>query len=143
MNRASKICTVTRIGRLWDAILGTDDGFGALMCKKCAQSHRGWVGGDTIGGVGEPRTGIIYPNPNHCCCCCCFCVCRYHLCMMTMAVIRLSLVSLLLSFYWFHVSSLPKKHRILSACLSRPTSNSEVRADYVYAYVPVWPLFEQ
>ena len=41
----------------------TDHGFGALMCKKCAQS-RGWRG-DTIGGgggwwVGEPRPGIIY-----------------------------------------------------------------------------------
>ena len=42
----------------------TDDGFGALMCKKCVQSHRfglgrGWVGGgDTIGGRGEPRSGI-------------------------------------------------------------------------------------
>ena len=56
MNRAGKISAVTRIGRLWDAILVTDDGFGARMCKKCAQSHRfglgrGWVGGgDTIGG---------------------------------------------------------------------------------------------
>ena len=69
MNRAGKISAVTRIGRLWDAILVTDDGFGARMCKKCAQSHRfgllGWVGGGGGiplggGGVGEPRTGIIY-----------------------------------------------------------------------------------
>ena len=71
MNRAAKISAVTQIGRVWDAILVTDDGFGARMCKKCAQSHRfglgsGWVGrggGDTIGeggGGGEPRTGIIY-----------------------------------------------------------------------------------
>ena len=50
----------------WDAILVTVVAFGALMWKKCAQSHRfglGRVGvGDTIGGggVGEPRTGIIY-----------------------------------------------------------------------------------
>ena len=55
MNPAGKNCTVTRIGRLWDAILVTDDGFGALMCKKCAQSHRlglgrGWVGGYHWGG---------------------------------------------------------------------------------------------
>ena len=50
--------TVTRIGRLWDAILVTGNGFGALMCKQCAQS-RGW-GGIPLGeGVGEPRTGII------------------------------------------------------------------------------------
>ena len=66
-----KNCTVTRIGRLWDAILVTDDGFGALMCQKCVQSQirlgewGGGGGGDTIGGgggrgVGEPRTGIIY-----------------------------------------------------------------------------------
>ena len=34
----------------------TDDGFGALMCKKCAQSRRLGLG---LGGVGEPRTGII------------------------------------------------------------------------------------
>ena len=50
----------------WDAILVTVVAFGALMWKTCAQSHRfglgGWGGGDTIGGggVGEPRTGIIY-----------------------------------------------------------------------------------
>ena len=51
----------------WDAILVTVVAFGALMWKTCAQSHRfglGRVGGggDTIGGggVGEPRTGIIY-----------------------------------------------------------------------------------
>ena len=46
-----------------------NDGFGARMCKKCAQSHRfglgsGWVGGGGIplggGGVGEPTTGIMY-----------------------------------------------------------------------------------
>ena len=46
-----KNCTVTRIGRLCDAILVTDDGFGALMCQKCAQSQAGG-GGDTIGGGG-------------------------------------------------------------------------------------------
>ena len=49
----------------WDAILVTVVAFGALMWEKCAQSHsfglgRGggyhWGGG----GVGEPRTGIIY-----------------------------------------------------------------------------------
>ena len=39
MNPAAKNCTVTRIGRLWDAILVTDDGFGALMCQKCVQSQ--------------------------------------------------------------------------------------------------------
>ena len=65
MNRASKICTVTRIGRLWDAILVTEDGFGALMCKKvCAVTQtrlgEGVGGGDTIGGgVGEPRTTTV------------------------------------------------------------------------------------
>ena len=66
MNRAAKTSAVTQIGRVWDAILVTDDGFGARMCKKCAQSHRfglgsGW-GGVPLGGggVGEPRTGIIY-----------------------------------------------------------------------------------
>ena len=60
VNRAGKISAV-----LWDAILVTDDGFGACMCKNCAKSHRfglglgrGWGGG----GVGEPRTGIIYMN---------------------------------------------------------------------------------
>ena len=58
MNLAGKICTVTRIGRLWDAILVTDDGSGALMCKQFAQSHRFGIGG----GVGEPRTGIITRN---------------------------------------------------------------------------------
>ena len=58
VNRVAKISAVTR--RLWDAILVTDDGFGARMCKKCAQSHRfglgsGWGGGgDTIWG------GIIH-----------------------------------------------------------------------------------
>ena len=61
MNPAGKNCTVTRIGRLWDAILVTDDGFGALMCQKCAQSQirlgewAGGGGGDTIGG-GVRRT---------------------------------------------------------------------------------------
>ena len=70
MNRAGEICTVTRIGRLWDAILVTNDGFGVLMCKKvCAavtQIRLGeWVSaaGDTIGGggggVGVPRTGHV------------------------------------------------------------------------------------
>ena len=49
-----------------DAILVTVVAFGALMWKTCAQSHRfglGRVGGGGIpwgGGVGEPRTGIIY-----------------------------------------------------------------------------------
>ena len=58
MNPAGKNCTVTRIGRLWDAILVTDDGFGALICQKCESQIRlgEWGGG---GGVGEPRTGII------------------------------------------------------------------------------------
>ena len=46
----------------------TDDGFGALMCKS-VRSHTdsAWGGGGGIfwggiggGGVGEPRTGIIY-----------------------------------------------------------------------------------
>ena len=58
MNPAGKNCTVTRIGRLWDAILVTDDGFGALMCQKCAQSQirlGEWGGGDTIGGGGGGR----------------------------------------------------------------------------------------
>ena len=58
MNPAAKICTVTRIGRLWDAILVTDDGFGALMCQKCVQSQIrlgewGKGEGDTIGGGGR------------------------------------------------------------------------------------------
>ena len=58
MNRAGKNCTVTRIGRLWDAILVTDDGFGALMCQKCAQSQirlGEWAGGGGIplGGGGR------------------------------------------------------------------------------------------
>ena len=50
----------------WDAILVTVVAFGALMWKTCAQSHRfglGRVGGGGYhwgGGVGEPRTGIIY-----------------------------------------------------------------------------------
>ena len=49
----------------WDAILVTVVAFGALMWKTCAQSHRfglgGWGGGGYHwGGVGEPRTGIIY-----------------------------------------------------------------------------------
>ena len=47
VSRAGNICTVTL----------TDDGFGALMWKKPAQSHRfglGGVGrGDTIGGGGR------------------------------------------------------------------------------------------
>ena len=44
-----EVSTVTRIGHVRDAILVTDDGFGA-------------VGGITLGGggVGEPRTGIMY-----------------------------------------------------------------------------------
>ena len=56
MNPAGKNCTVTRIGRLWDAILVTDDGFGAL--QKCAQSQirlgewGGWEGGGVGGGGG-------------------------------------------------------------------------------------------
>ena len=36
----------------------TDDGFGALMCQKCAQSQirlGEWGGGDTIGGGGWGR----------------------------------------------------------------------------------------
>ena len=47
----------------WDVILVTVVTFGALMWKKCAQSHSfglGRVGGDTIGGgggVGGRRTG--------------------------------------------------------------------------------------
>ena len=54
----------------------TDDGFGALMCKKCVQSHRfglgrGWVGGgDTIGGRGEPRSGIKNMYIGVCVCVC-------------------------------------------------------------------------
>ena len=51
----------------WDAILVTVVAFGALMWEKCAQSHSfglGRVGGGGGyhwgGGVGEPRTGIIY-----------------------------------------------------------------------------------
>ena len=58
MNRAAKICIVTLIGRLWDAVLVTDDGFGAFMCKKCTQSHRfglgrvGEWGGIPLGGEG-------------------------------------------------------------------------------------------
>ena len=69
VNRAGRICTVTRIGRLWDAILVTDAGL-RPSCEKCAQSHRfglrsGRVGGIPLGGgwgggVGEPTTGIIY-----------------------------------------------------------------------------------
>ena len=56
MNRASKICTVTRIGRLWDAILVTDDGFGALMCKKvCAVTQTRL--GEGVGGGGIPLGG--------------------------------------------------------------------------------------
>ena len=53
MNPAGKKCTVTRIGRLWDAILVTDDGFGTLMCQKCAQSQirlGEWAGGYHWGG---------------------------------------------------------------------------------------------
>ena len=54
------MCTVTRIGASWNAILVTVVAFGALMWKKCAQSHRfglGRVGvGDTIGGGGGRRT---------------------------------------------------------------------------------------
>ena len=60
MNPAGKNCTVTRIGRLWDAILVTDDGFGALMCQKCVQSQIrlgewGKGEGDTIGGGSANR----------------------------------------------------------------------------------------
>ena len=55
MNRAAKISAVTQIGRLWDAILVTDDGFGALMCKKCAQSHRFGLGSGLGGGGGWGR----------------------------------------------------------------------------------------
>ena len=52
----------------WDAILVTVVAFGALMWKTSAQSHRfglGRMGGGGGyhwggGGVGEPRTGIIY-----------------------------------------------------------------------------------
>ena len=56
-------CHTDRVS--WDAILVTVVAFGALMWKKCAQSHRfglGRVGGGGYhwGGVGEPRTGIIY-----------------------------------------------------------------------------------
>ena len=59
-----KNCTVTRIGRLWDAILVTDDGFGALMCQKCVQSQirlGEWGGGGGGyhwggGGAGCRRT---------------------------------------------------------------------------------------
>ena len=43
----------------WDAILVTVVAFGALMWKTCAQSHRFGLG-RVGGGVGEPRTGIIY-----------------------------------------------------------------------------------
>ena len=56
----------------WDAILVTVVAFGALMWEKCAQSHSfglGRVGGGGIplgGGVGEPRTGIIYTNTFSC-----------------------------------------------------------------------------
>ena len=69
MNRAATISAVTQIGRLWDAILVTDDGFGARMCKKCAQSHRfglgsGGGGGIPLGGGGsanrEPGSYIPY-----------------------------------------------------------------------------------
>ena len=56
MNRAAKIGAVTQIGRLWDAILVTDDGLGPA----CATAW-GVGGGIPLGGgVGEPRTGIIY-----------------------------------------------------------------------------------
>ena len=55
----------------WDAILVTVVAFGALMWEKCAQSHSfglGRVGGGIPlgGGVGEPRTGIIYMYFCHC-----------------------------------------------------------------------------
>ena len=60
----------------WDAILVTVVAFGALMWKKCAQSHNfglGRVGGGGGyhwgGGVGEPRTGIIHASST---------VVRYH-----------------------------------------------------------------
>ena len=64
--------TVTRIGRVWDAILVTNDGLGALMCKTCAQSHRsglgiGWVGGIPLKGGGgrlsANREPGSYMNP--------------------------------------------------------------------------------
>ena len=42
----------------WDAILVTVVAFGALRWKKCAQSPSFGLG--RVGGVGEPRTGIIY-----------------------------------------------------------------------------------
>ena len=48
--RACKMCAVTRIGGLWDAILVTVDGFGALVRKKCARSHRFGAGGIPLGG---------------------------------------------------------------------------------------------
>ena len=43
----------------------TVDGFGALVRKKCARSHRFGAGGIPLGGgrgggVGEPRTGLIH-----------------------------------------------------------------------------------
>ena len=49
----------------WDAILVTVVAFGAHMWEKCAHSHSFGLGrvGRGIpmgGGVGEPRTGIIY-----------------------------------------------------------------------------------
>ena len=70
MNRAAKIGAVTQIGRLWDAILVTDDGLGARMCKKCAQSHRlglgsGWGGGGIPLGGGGRRTENRDQKHNH------------------------------------------------------------------------------
>ena len=62
MNPAAKNCTVTRIGRLWDAILVTDDGFGALMCQKCVQSQirlGEWAGG---GGSANREPGSYDPG---------------------------------------------------------------------------------
>ena len=56
MNPAGKNCTVTRIGRLWDAILVTDDGFGALVCHSAWGVGAGgggryhWGGGIPLGG---------------------------------------------------------------------------------------------
>ena len=66
MNPAAKNCTVTRIGRLWDAILVTDDGFGALMCQKCVQSQirlGEWAGGGGGGRRTENRDHMIPVRP--------------------------------------------------------------------------------
>ena len=65
-----ELSKVTRMGRLWDAILVTDDGFGALMCNKCAQSRRfglgsGGDGGDTIARGGGGGGGLANREPDH------------------------------------------------------------------------------